>query len=63
MKSVYKIIVGIICLILAVLYQLYFTGVIVIVDQEITDFLSGVLVGAGASILVISIFKSRKNKI
>ena len=58
-----KIIIAIICLAAGLLYHFYGKGELVIIDQEITDFLSGVLVGAGASILVISIFKSRKNKI
>ena len=58
-----KIIIAIICLMLGVLYQLYFEGVIVIVDQEFTDFLSGVLVGVGISLLVYGLFNPKKYRL
>ena len=58
-----KIIIAFICLVTGLLYHFYGKGEIVIVDQEITDFLSGILVGAGASILIFSILKSNKRSI
>jgi hypothetical protein len=63
MKPIYKIIIAIICLVTGLAYQFYFEDSIVIVDKEITDFLSGILVGIGASILIVSIFKLKKKSL
>ncbi len=58
-----KLIIAIISLVAGLLYHFYGKGELVIIDQEITDFLSGILVGAGASILIVSVFKLKKGRV
>lgn len=62
MKPINKIITGIICLAASLIYQFYFENSIVIIDNEFTDFLSGVLFGLGISFLVYGIFNRKKNR-
>jgi hypothetical protein len=59
MTNKIKIAIAFLCLAAGVIYHFYFRGIVVIFDPEITDFLSGVLTGAGASILIVSFFKKR----
>ena len=57
-----KLIIGLVCLAIGLLYHYLFQGDFVIIDQEITDFSSGFLVGLGFALTVAELFaKKRKN--
>ncbi|PKQ64506.1 hypothetical protein BZG02_06780 [Labilibaculum filiforme] len=63
MSKKIKIIIALFCLVAGLVYQFYYQGEIVLIDEETTDFLSGILVGAGASILIVSIFNPKKKRL
>lgn len=60
MSKKIKIIIAFICLAVGLVYQFYYQGKMVLIDEEITDFLSGLLCGAGGSILLVSILQKEK---
>ncbi|WP_461642271.1 hypothetical protein [Labilibaculum euxinus] len=63
MTNKIKITIAFLCLVAGVTYHFYFQGKIVIIDEEITDFLSGFLSGIGVSILLVGIFRKDKKQL
>ncbi len=63
MTNKIKITIAFLCLAAGVIYHFYFQSKIVIIDEETTDFLSGMLFGFGISLLVVSIFNPKKKRL
>ncbi|BAX78740.1 hypothetical protein [Labilibaculum antarcticum] len=63
MTNKIKITIGFLCLAAGVIYHFYYQGQIIIIDEETTDFLSGMLFGLGISLIVVSIFNPKKKRL